>query len=160
MLRCFSRSQKKTSLGFKSHSSRIFRMLVEASCSISCSEREKRLVWVSDLDSLLTSRCYRMFGSATPPEFDFQVSKTLFSLDSSALFASFFRLGFKCRFATHLSMRLSHVGSALPPSFGFQVSKTQFSLEGIALSTFFFSIGFQASVVSQESTVLLRVSFL
>jgi hypothetical protein len=73
---------------------------------------KKAGVWVSDLDSLLTSRCYRMFGSALPPKLRFQVSKTWFSHDSSALFA------------------------------------------------FFFSIRFQASLVSQDSKVLLRVSTL
>ena len=55
-------------------------------------------------------------------------------------------------------MRSSRVGSALPPDFDFQVSKTWFSLDSSALFAFFFSIRFHASIVSQGSTVLLRVS--
>jgi hypothetical protein len=52
-------------------------------------------VWVLDLDSLLTSQCYRRVGSASPPGFQFQVTKTWFSLEGSALLTFFFRLGFK-----------------------------------------------------------------
>jgi hypothetical protein len=34
----------------------------------------KAEVWVSILDLLLASRCYRRVGSASPPKFRFQVS--------------------------------------------------------------------------------------
>jgi hypothetical protein len=87
---------------------------------------------------------YRRVGSALPPGFDFQVSKTLFSFGSSTLAAFFFWFSFKSRFAARLSMSLSRVGSATPPKFGFQVSKTSFSLDSSALFAFFFWLGFMA----------------
>ena len=52
------------------------------------------------------------------------------------------------------------VESATPPNLGFQVSKTPVSIESSAFSTFFFLIRFHGSKVSQDSKVLLRVSFL
>jgi hypothetical protein len=65
--------------------------------------------------------------------------------------------GFQDSIHSSLLESYRRVGSALPPNLGFQVSKTWFTLEASALLAFFFLIGFQVSLVSQDSTVLLRV---
>jgi hypothetical protein len=77
-----------------------------------------------------------------------------------------FRVRGKRKFGFQTSIRSSLLGSyrmfgsALPPDVDFQVSKTWFSLDGSALFAFFFPVRFQASVISQDSAVLLRFACL
>jgi hypothetical protein len=95
MLRSLSRSQQKRVWISSLHLLAFLECLFGLVVRFHVPNAMQAGVWVSRLDLLLTSWCYRMFGSASPPSLRFHVSKTQFSFEGITLSAFFFWLGFK-----------------------------------------------------------------